>query len=423
LSDQGRRRNSGAGGSSQGVDVRALALTVAVALLAVVAPAAQARAPARWSGTIPLPGVESGAIDDRGRTVVGYPSSRGARLVRLALRGAERPVAVPDVTWPTQATLLADGTTVGVGSHDVPPPLDAPWPDCCQVPVVFRPPASGGATQAQEGPRELVDANWGVDASAVAPDGTVTMLAAYDDAITSDQPIQFAVATLRPGDPSITLVRAPFRASRSTSTSVRALSGGRAAVAWRGNREIHVLTLRDGTPIGERAFRTPFTYDEHIELDGRGRAARVGASKGRLWLWAEGRGRRLIAKHYEYPDTYMLATGPRGEAAVAFTHAGKVRVVAFDAGLRRRGGGAVTLGRKARVEDQPFSAIDARGGVHIAWPVPGGGVAVHGPAGTHRLRGRPEAEVVDLAVSPAGRELVLWQSDQGTRSFAAVSAP
>jgi hypothetical protein len=400
---------------------------LAVALLALAAPSV---AQARWSAPRALPSVPPysgsllGAVDDHGRAVVTYPGATGTRLLRLGASGGApgRPITVTGVDDTETLALLADGTVVGVGSRAVTPTLPSPWPDCCQEAVVFRQPALGGAVATQEQPTGLTEGNWGSVATAIGRDGTVSLLASLDDGITGDSPNHYAAESARAGDPAIALAGRPFLTTQAAATGARALSDGRAAIAWRGNREIHVLALRDGAPIGTRAFRTPPVYDESLAVTGSGRVVRVGGSGDRFWLWSEAGGRHLLARTGVGADNSWLVGGPHGTAAVAFIDGDRVRLATLD--RQGRFHGPVTLGRRPSTvmpTMPPLPAIDAHGGVHVAWATRGGGIVIHDPHATHHIPTRHTAEIADLAVSPSGAELVLWRV--GRNAFAARSSP
>ncbi|WP_027005477.1 hypothetical protein [Conexibacter woesei] len=404
------------------------AALAAAALLALAA--APSAAQARWSAPRPLPSVTPyassllGAVDDHGHTVVTYTGATGTRLLRLRASGGApgRPVAVTGIDDTETLALLAGGTVVGVGSREVIPTSPSPLPDCCEEAVVFRQPALGGAVATQEQPAALPEGNWGSVATAIAPDGTVSLLASLDDGLTGDSPNHYAAESARAGDPAIVLAGTPFLTTQWAATGARALSDGRAAIAWRGNREIHVLALRDGAAVGTRAFRTPPVYDESLVVTGSGRVVRVGGSGGRFWLWSEARGRHLLARTGVGADNSWLVGGPHGTAAVAFIDGDRVRLATLD--RRGRFHGPVTLGRRpstALPSMPPLPAIDARGGVHVAWATRGGGVVIHGPHRTHHIPTRHTAEIADLTVSPSGADLVLWRV--GAHAFAARSSP
>jgi hypothetical protein len=405
--------------------MRRLAPLPLALVLALLAPAA---APARWPAPRALPSVPPysepliGAIDDHGRAVVTYPTEAGTRLVRLSHAGGPgRPVRVADVTGTETLALLADGTAVGVGTRHVLALQPSPWPDCCEELVTFRQPAAGGAVVTQEQPAGLEQGNWGPVASAIGPDGTASVLAGLGDAITGEQPSHYVVESARVGDAGLVLGGAPFLLKYSAATAGRALSRGRAAFAWRGKHEIHVLELRDGMPVRDRAFRAGYAADETIALDGSGRVVRAGESGGRLWLWPEGHGRHLIMRGYNGLSAYTLTGGPHDTSAIAFIDHDRIRLASLDHGHFH---GPTTLGHHpstALPDAAPLVAIDAHDGIHVAWATRGGGIVIHDPHTTHRIPTRHTAELTDFTVSPSGADLVLWTT--AGHAFAARSAP
>ncbi|HEY4094856.1 MAG TPA: hypothetical protein VGM33_05070 [Baekduia sp.] len=349
------------------------------------------------------------AVDDRGRVAVTVPLGTGTAVAVRAPGGAWTVAPLPGIDTPGDLLFTAGGgAVVGYGTADTHEYAGATYDEprggspCCQRPFVFR--WRPGAPPRRQAMVPLDSTDREVEAFAVDHDGTAYAILEQEDS--EDVSPDITLAAVR-----VPARGAPARRALPTdgsiigySVSLRASErGAGATVAWNDDTAMRRLTA---TPGGWRAIGHPAPAPQNsvqtVYLDPRLRPIHVVEHARHLTLRvAAGRQQRLgtLGPH----AGWQAAMGADGTLAILWTTQGSVlheRVVDRAGRL----GPTRDLGTIAPPPHATYDvAIDARGGVHVAWAQPGGTVVVQAP-GSRRVLSRDGAplELYDLAVSPNG---------------------
>jgi len=330
--------------------------TITIILLAFLVPAT---AQAGWHApvAIPVPAPQydtpaaAMAIDDNGRAVVAFPSGTAATLGVLA-PGARAITAVPlpGVQRPAALAFAPDGSVVGIATTQTgESPGGEEWRrgPCCDRPTVIR---------------------W---RPGTAPELTAVAPQRHDDYLLGDLAV----------DSAATAFFIAHREADAASSGVDVL----ARVPLRG-------------PVSFRRITSPRDVDaDSLALAPDGRLVQTFERRGRLWLRVESRRPDRDLGAIGKDEAWATDVGDDGTVAVAHVHRKRLSV-------RTIRGGRLGRPRDLGPAGSSFAlAIDASGGVHVAWRRPGRGVAVVAPAGRRTFAG---VTLESLMTSPDGATAV-----------------